>query len=157
MYLGPVETDSNDNLVSSTSEYRRKKSKSFSFSSPKPPNSSSLAASENEDNDSDFFSDSSDAPDFDLKDTETEVDNNKLTRQHSSRGSISVAEPGRGKIVFSNVDPFCKLIARDFSKDEHILTVTNISTVISSFKLKNQLDFNFIDSIANTCPLECIH
>lgn len=120
--LGNGENDSNDDLNSS-SDYRRcNKSKSFSFSSPK--------MAHNSENDDDSGSESSDAPDFDAP--TVHFGNLDLQLSPKQQGKLLLAEPGRGKINFGKIHPFCNLIGRDFPQDEHVLSASDISSVTLS-------------------------
>lgn len=77
-------------------------------------------------------SDSSDAPDFNRSQTiqfgdqEDHQQQQNLAKQQSK---LLMAEPGRGKIIFKRIEPFCRLIGREFPKEEHVLSSSDISTV----------------------------
>ena len=153
-----METDSNDG-ISSASGHCHNKSKSFAFSSPKMTATSSLAASEIDEG-SDLDSDSSDAPDFGTPSIHSHNDQSRDHRDQLNSSSpkhqskILAAEPGKGKIVFGRVEPFCTLIGREFPEDEHVLSISNISTV--KLKLfKECFDF-VLDSITNSRSLESL-
>lgn len=88
-----------------------------------------------DDSDSDFDSDSSEAPDFNpssrsqtiqFGDQEDHQQQHNLAKQQSK---LLMAEPGRGKIIFERVESFCNLIGREFPKEEHVLSPSDISTV----------------------------
>ena len=141
-FLGPVETDSNDdeadgNLQRSKSSFFSIKSKSQSSISVKS-NSKHQTEFESEDCNSE---NSSEAPDFDnLDDIPIPSQASNLQMQNTTETSEkrSNPEPGRGKIAFKNVDEFgsnCTLIGRDYPEEEHVLTKKDISTVRNVFML----------------------
>lgn len=127
-FLGPIETDSNDEL---TTSYRRNKSKSFSATSPS--NSSSKKSPpklfiDDSSDDAAVHSDTSEAPDFDLP---IKNDTDMAAAVKLKTG----VEIGRDKIVFKEVsggnenNVSCNLIGREFPEIEHVLTSKDISTV----------------------------
>ena len=127
--LGPVDTVSTDELLmkrSSKNSNLQSRSKSFSVVSNRIINPSEDFS------DDGFMSDSSEAPDFSIP------PNEEAGPAEISKMKI-IAEPGKDRIIFDKITPSntCNLIGRDFPSDEHVLSVSDISSVT----LNNNLRF----------------
>lgn len=153
--VGPVDTDSNDDLIFDSNGHPRNRSKSmFSLS---------RTTSTDKRQDLETFSEcgsvSSEAPDFD-----TPLDSNAVlhyeldsSTANESGSSVQVINAGLNKIAFTlDKNGTCRLLGREFPKEEFVLSCADISSVRAKQFYLTIYFFGSVDSITNTRTLESL-